>query len=304
MSDRTIPLGLREVGAVADRSLRDGAQGRVGAAFDRSFYVVLDGQWICFGPPALGSGPLNALFAPAARALAIAAGQTCHVADGTLFADGFALVSRRSASVWRPAAPSWTIDTLDAGLNSFDGPRESPIARDALGLIGGANASPASAVLAAAAHRPALRLADGIRCALARDRETGTAIFAGCDELLGLGPGLTPSGDDVLGGAMVALAMLGCERQRDALWTTLRQHVPHRTTDIAGAHLAAAADGLGAAALHDALASILSGDAAALPAALARLDTVGHSSGWDGLAGALLVMRIYRETTLDRLRAA
>ena len=51
-----------EIGPVACRALTPGATGEVRAVFERSFYAVLDGQWICLGPRALGAGPLNALY--------------------------------------------------------------------------------------------------------------------------------------------------------------------------------------------------------------------------------------------------
>jgi hypothetical protein len=121
-----------------------------------------------------------------------------------------------------------------------------------------------------------------------------------CKELFGLGPGLTPSGDDVMGGVMVALAMLGHCKLRNALWASLREHARQRTSDLSLAHLEAAADGYGAAALHAVLASLLGGASERLPADLATLDAVGHSSGWDGLAGALLVLRAYREARWGR----
>ncbi|MFX8976555.1 DUF2877 domain-containing protein, partial [Acinetobacter baumannii] len=39
--------------------------------------------------------------------------------------------------------------------------------------------------------------------------------------LIGLGPGLTPSGDDLVGGALIALAELDLPNIRDVLWSTI-----------------------------------------------------------------------------------
>jgi hypothetical protein len=100
---------------------------------------------------------------------------------------------------------------------------------------------------------------------------------------------------------MIALTMLGCHRLRDTLWASLRDHAPDRTTDLARAHLAAAAEGWGAAPLHATLTSLLVADMSGLLAALTELDAVGHSSGWDSLAGALLVLRSYRDTRIAPL---
>ena len=109
--------------------------------------------------------------------------------------------------------------------------------------------------------------------------------------LLGLGPGLTPSGDDFLGGAMVALTCLDMTSQRDALWGTLAPLAVTHTNDISRAHLAAAAQGFGSAALHALLDVVRVGDADAIPPRIATLAAVGHTSGWDAMAGAITVLR-------------
>jgi len=61
-----------------------------------------------------------------------------------------------------------------------------------------------------------------------------------------------------------------------------------RTGTISRAHLACAAAGEGSASLHDLLAALLTADAAAIAAAVTALAAIGHSSGWDMLAGATL----------------
>ncbi len=107
--------------------------------------------------------------------------------------------------------------------------------------------------------------------------------------LLGLGPGLTPAGDDALGGALIALRGFGREDVADRLAGWLLPSARTATSNISFAHLAAAAEGEGAAALHDTLAS-LAGDDATLAEGVARLDRIGHSSGWDALAGAVAAL--------------
>jgi hypothetical protein len=99
--------------------------------------------------------------------------------------------------------------------------------------------------------------------------------------LIGLGPGLTPSGDDYFGGVMVALHLTGRSAQAETLWRWLEPRLPAHTTAISAAHLAAAAQG----EAHEALHAVLDGEDPAL------LDGVGHCSGWDALAGAVAVLR-------------
>ena len=110
-------------------------------------------------------------------------------------------------------------------------------------------------------------------------------------DLIGLGPGLTPSGDDLLGGALVALHLLGRIDLRDALWQKVREPALADANAISRAHLTAAAQGLGGAALHAVLNDVLTGTTAALPRRLAAVEAIGHTSGWDALAGAVLVLR-------------
>ena len=107
----------------------------------------------------------------------------------------------------------------------------------------------------------------------------GNALRNEAEKLIGLGPGLTPSGDDYFGGMLIALRLLGRGGQADALWRWLEPRLESRTSAISAAHLRAAAQGEGHEALHEAL----HGDAT-------RLDSVGHCSGWDALAGAGAVL--------------
>ncbi len=99
-----------------------------------------------------------------------------------------------------------------------------------------------------------------------------------------------------LGGALVALNLLGRIDLRDALWHGMPGHGMREpaladANAISRAHLTAAAQGLGSAALHAVLNDILTGTTAALPRRLAAVEAIGHTSGWDALAGAVLVLR-------------
>jgi len=107
--------------------------------------------------------------------------------------------------------------------------------------------------------------------------------------VLVLGPGLTPSGDDFLGGVMLALHHVHRAAQARGLWRSLEPRLS-RTAPISAAHLAAAAAGEGHEALHAALLHLFQREPG-WPAALDALDAIGHCSGWDALAGAAAVAR-------------
>jgi hypothetical protein len=106
-------------------------------------------------------------------------------------------------------------------------------------------------------------------------------------DLLGAGPGLTPSGDDVLAGLLVAAHAVGDPRL--AVWqaqtrTALRDRT---TTAVSRGLLAHALDGWATPELAGFVTAACAGDVGtALPALLA----VGHTSGAALAAGALHVL--------------
>jgi hypothetical protein len=119
----------------------------------------------------------------------------------------------------------------------------------------------------------------------------GNALGNEAAGLIGLGPGLTPSGDDYVAGMLVALRECGRAVQANSLWRWLAPRLEQGTSAISAAHLGAAAAGEAHEALHVCLEKLLLGTDD-WEAALTNLDAVGHCSGWDGLAGAAAVARV------------
>ncbi len=107
------------------------------------------------------------------------------------------------------------------------------------------------------------------------------------DELIGLGPGLTPAGDDFVGGAMIALRAFGNGQLADRIAAWALPLATERTNRISRAHLECAAAGEGHEALHDLLCFFDE-------PSLQRLARVGHTSGLDAAAGALRALPAYR----------
>lgn len=103
--------------------------------------------------------------------------------------------------------------------------------------------------------------------------------------LVGLGEGLTPSGDDVLVGVLLALRYLGRPECADEIWASIAEHVPRRTTALSATLLASAAEGDAAPQVIELLAA-LAGHRPLEPA-LDRLLAVGSTSG-AGIAHGLL----------------
>ena len=246
------------VGRAARDTLAAGA-GEVCAVFRRSFYVRLNDRYACIGDASLGRGPLNALVSA--------------FSEPPLGAT--VMVSLESAHPWAPAPASGNARPNLAALRAcLDG----HVPEEGLGcvILGVDNALSVHA-------QPAL---EAIERWLA-----GNALGHEAAQLIGLGPGLTPSGDDYLGGVLVALRWVRRGAQADSLWRWLEPRLSERTSAISAAHLAAAAGGEVHEALHDLLTDLAAWESPDLVPRLSRLDALGHTSGWDALAGIVAVAK-------------
>lgn len=147
---------------------------------------------------------------------------------------------------------------------------------------------------AGVAHDPA-RTPDVARPIVARlvaALETGDRSLAAevAARLIGLGPGLTPSGDDVLVGIEAALYALA--RPSAGFTALAMDHVEGRTTALAATLLRHAGAGEFAERLHSLLAALLGPDDEAIPAAIDRAVAWGATSGTDCLLGVLIGLDI------------
>jgi len=287
-------ITVEEIGIDAAPLLADGGA-RVGAVFARSLYLRRGDRWMCIGPRELGSGPINVLCALPLdldwRRRGPSVGTEVNLTIRQIRLAPDLVLNAADAIRWRPDPPApWTNQTLAGGLAAFDGlaPARIPL----IGLGGFARPRFPAANAESRHAAPAIRdltlwLRGSAETAATDDRMPGSAA----ERLLCLGPGLTPSGDDFLGGALIALRLLGRDSRAERLWAAIEPLLRRRTVAVSAAHLAAAARGHGNAALHHALDTILSGRTEALPAALARVDAIGHCSGWDALAGAIISLR-------------
>lgn len=248
-------LSARIAGQFAARG-----EGEVCAVFKRSFYLrFADNAYACVGDESIGLGPLNAIVE--------------EFAAPTL-GDKVAL---SADSTWQPDR------FTTSPFPDFYGLRQAALRRapaDGLGCLvaGTHNALSAHA-------QPGLDAID--------EWIAGNTLDSHAEQLIGLGPGLTPAGDAYLGGVMVALHLLSRGTQAASLWRWLEPRLAQRSNPISAAHLAAAAAGEAHEALHDCLSKLFLRDTD-WGAVIGRLDAVGHGSGWNALAGALAVLQKQR----------
>jgi hypothetical protein len=137
-------------------------------------------------------------------------------------------------------------------------------------------------LLAAATQQPGLRVPAGLGEAL-RTHDL-PAVVAHAGAIVGLGPGLTPSGDDVLSGALAAFRVLGLDQAfADSAGRVVAAVALGRTTALSATLLRLAANGDVSAEAARVLCAVSRGDALEPP--VRSLLRLGHTSGADVAAG-------------------
>ncbi|MHA7862647.1 oxamate carbamoyltransferase subunit AllH family protein [Tessaracoccus sp. Y36] len=109
--------------------------------------------------------------------------------------------------------------------------------------------------------------------------------------LIGLGPGLTPAGDDLLAGFIIGCHVTG----RDAALRWLRSAVAEHaaaTNDISLTMLTAALDGRATSVLHHLVDALGAGDTDRITAATNQCLAVGHSSGLHIVGGLVAALEL------------
>lgn len=291
---RDLHLAVGTIGRAAHEVLQSSTGGRVVAVFQRSLYLQsAQDEVLCLASHNLPPGPLNALFHAALKvdwtASGVRAGDQWWRCAEALVIDGGWRFHLHGASIWRPpVCPS----RPQAGVlaRALQRVRDHALGRDP-GLMfrcvlahgRGPGSRPVTSALTRRTHIAVGAMLEWVQRAWRHPAQPQAVPKQGLD-LIGLGIGLTPSGDDFLGGLMVASKALGAGAVFDPLAAWVRAKVGARTSTISRAHLLAACEGEAAAPLHDAIEALLRPDAR-IEEALNAVAEMGHSSGWDAFAG-------------------
>jgi hypothetical protein len=274
------------------------------AVFDTAFYCRLNRSIICIGPSGFPRGPINIETEYAGsdswRRIGIVPGVVAWCANHRLHIGNVEFPAQHAFTWHPPVVLSYRAENLERGEAVAASIAAARAPADSVASIGRTqvnvndqsttvNAVLRNAIAAACAELTRWLVAV-VHCP---DRPLPASKWT---SLIGLGRGLTPSGDDLLGGAMVAFSAYGAEIVRRRLAGVVCHEMNARTSLISAAHLRLAAQGQGGEALHALIAALVSGQAARIKTAVAGLERVGHTSGWDMLAGVLLAAHVLRET--------
>lgn len=285
-----------EVGPVAHGLLKGGEKfrGQVIAVFNPVFYVEFEAEILCVTRSGVDHGPISLVTSAPGDLewpkLQLEPGQSAHSIDGRIvISDGLEILYA-PAKKWMP--PSF--------LNLPDPNVVERGLEQARNIAVGLNRSDGLAGFLADDHVPESLDLVGSAAAgpIAEARNWLSSQFAGMEtdrewarRLIGLGPGLTPSGDDFLGGFMIAVHALGRGDIAKRIWADIGESAHASTNAISFAFLSAASKGWGSSSLHAALEAVVSGQNPA--AAIASLARQGHSSGLDAFAGVTSAIQFW-----------
>lgn len=277
---------------------RPGLEARVESAFAEAANLVTPhGAALALVSQRIGNGPLNAVVSHA-QALALLRRDDVVRGDGQWLhlGQGWRLDLARAAP-WNPQPDygrlarwprvvarnlAWLRQHLP-----LEAPQASLAARPLASTQGAFGSWPSVALVQARA----CALTDGVRQGYEQGDLSRIVAFAG--RLAGLGPGLTPAGDDWLAGWLVGLraaaAMNGARPPLDlnAVGRAVVGSARPRTSRLSLAFLQAAADGAVAEPWQALLAALADAEQTPLRHAAAEIMRYGATSGSDMLAGFL-----------------
>ncbi len=303
------------VGRSAQNALRTPSAWTVIAVFRHAFYCRnSEGALVCIGAPHIGAGPLNALCETSdsleGLIQRLRPGMPATQTAGVFHIAGSRGISLSGVREWRPARVAAPRDSagLQQGIRLLAAESPALVPHESLGILIPALAlfrtcpseddASSTTPIVETALRGIRPFVDWLLVGLATTEPFRAAPPAEAERLIGLGPGLTPAGDDFFGGALVALHGLGRADLARGLAEWLMPLARQRTHAISLAHLACAAEGEAAGVLHDVMASVCSEGTPRLRQCLRALSGLGHSSGWDGLAGVTAVLGAYVRSRL------
>ncbi len=278
---------------------REGFAGSVLSVFARACNLVNDqSEIVALVSQRVGNGPLNIVlegdgFLPKGLDVGLPVkGNRCGIRIGEAL-----VVSLAGAEVWEPWLQWEKLNAERPGAEAnlavlhdhliTQAPAESLASPLAAGAAGGRSVE-------STYRKVAQRAIEGLLAALQVGDRQG--IAAGAGALAGLGPGLTPAGDDFLLGLMAGLRTwpqclpgkrLSVEEACQAIYGVAAA----KTNLLSMALLRSAREGMFSQAWHELLAALRQGKAGEVRRAADRILDLGGTSGADALCGLLAVAK-------------
>ncbi len=234
-----VDIPVLRAGVLAQEFCRRGNAAWVDAVFDRSFYLVSGATFVCVGTPAIGNGPLTLIAdLESGRLSALSPGRPAAISERHIAIGDDLRLNLDRCEPWQP--PPWPAVTPAASL--IEGAVARRFAGEAPpeGLAGAVAGTGPLARIAA----PRLALFESwLSEALGCDDALASAAREAVSPLIGLGPGLTPSGDDFLSGALALLDALGERDVHAAMARAIVAAAPALTSPLSACLLRAARAG-------------------------------------------------------------
>jgi len=298
MAERRL-INAISVGSYALKILKDGAVGEVHSTFERAFNVLISGELVGIARRDVPNGPFNIITDvepnDSMQSL-VDKGERIRV-DGDLITFGKELtISLNGAEVWRPKhGVKKPIDIELAKHNLSLVKVQGSWRKEGFGqlvlhvenMISGAQFNDRQLNQVSRSGLPNIKYL--VSAVKSGDLEL---VRQSAKNLVGLGPGLSPSGDDLLAGFMVGLrwtvnSFNGDVNCVDEINRTIA-HVAEGTTMLGKQLLIRAAAGEVNEAVEGLLKAILAGQIEEVRTATEKVLAIGETSGVDSIVGILL----------------
>ena len=289
-------IPLQTVGPVALRVLGSTSFGSVCAVFRHTFYVQATTGVFCIGTSNLYDGPLNVITAAPVTtdwwASGVRLGQTARLGPRNLAVGSNLIFPLEDVQPWSPPVfhhpkPRISLEELHKLRLAAVG----RVPRDSFFCLFNSTSNVSKHLqMAIRAHSVISRFRVELELAF-QGRQELRAEALDLTLIVGMGPGLTPSGDDFIGGIMMGLCAVGYEAVAAKIWRCVEVGLKNRSNLISIAHLEAAASGMAASKLHDIANALCLGEVVNNEM-LSGIGSIGHTSGWDALAGMITVFEV------------
>ena len=310
-------IEAQSVGRVAYSRLKAGREGTVHGVFDAAINILFSGGLVSLVPKFVQRGPLNVTLRlpvelPRMSSFEVRAGDKVKVRDSTLELGDRYLITFGSARPYSPkhkfVLPILADNEIEANLDMM---RKTALLLGNMSGLGELLALTSPGAARTAAEKLNIFASFGrpriVRLEKAFRSEEKNAITDAVRELIGLGPGLTPSSDDMLAG-LVLLCVLyakncgGVQRASRLIAQATTSEACGKTTLLSEEYLCQAASGRGNEPVMRLCAELLTGKRESVEVETRRVLNIGESSGTDTVLGIVLgtMLCTGKQSSLDQ----